>query len=214
MNYTILDCYTDEPAGLGVPPYLGTYPRYLAGYLQEQGHDISYITIDDLRFLKRYNNIKKEPSEKEKTNIWIYNTTGKDTQKILNNTDTLILILGVHVPGKYLSAIPGTLREIVPLIKDINCKKILTGPAIYGTQLEGGKFFEKAQEGIFDEIKEFRFSYDEIAGYAITGALIAKQRTHLGKNWHECHEALNREGARMPTISEFIELLSCFATRR
>ncbi len=28
MHYTILDCYTDEASGLGVPPYLGTYPRY------------------------------------------------------------------------------------------------------------------------------------------------------------------------------------------
>jgi len=46
MNYTILDCYTDEAAGLGVPPYLGTYPRYIAGYLNEE---VNYLTIDDLR---------------------------------------------------------------------------------------------------------------------------------------------------------------------
>ena len=52
MKYTILDCYTDEPAGLGVPPYLGTYPRYVAGYLNE---DITYLTIDDLRlFIKNH----------------------------------------------------------------------------------------------------------------------------------------------------------------
>ena len=175
MKYTILDCYTDEPAGLGVPPYLGTYPRYIAGYLMQQGHEVDYITIDDLRLLKIYNNIKKEPTEKEKTNIRIYNTTGKNTQQILNNTDNLIIILGVHVPGKYLSAIPGTLREITPLIKDIRCKKILSGPAIYGTQLEGGKFFEKIDEDAFDEVKDFRFSYDEIAEYAIKGAEIAKE---------------------------------------
>ena len=51
MAYTILDCYTDEPAGLGVPPYLGTYPRYIAGYFGK----VNYITIDDLRFLNYYN---------------------------------------------------------------------------------------------------------------------------------------------------------------
>ena len=33
-NNIVLDCYTDEPAGLGVPPYLGTYPRYIAGWLK------------------------------------------------------------------------------------------------------------------------------------------------------------------------------------
>ena len=57
MVYTILDCYTDEPAGLGVPPYLGTYPRYIAGYLNE---DVNYITIDDLRlFIKNNSKILK-----------------------------------------------------------------------------------------------------------------------------------------------------------
>jgi len=162
MRYTILDCYTDEPAGLGVPPYLGVYPRYLAGYLLGQGHKVNYLTIDDLRLIRIYNNIKKEPTEKEKTNIRIYNTTGRDVQDLLDKTDVLIVILGVHVPGKYLS-----------------CKKILSGPAIYGTQLEGGKFFERVRTDMFDEIKEFRFSYDEIAEYALKGAIIAKQVPQL-----------------------------------
>ena len=36
MTVTILDCYTDEPAGLGVPPYLGTYPRYVFGKIVEE----------------------------------------------------------------------------------------------------------------------------------------------------------------------------------
>ena len=58
---TILDCYTDEPAGLGVPPYLGTYPRYLAGYLD----DPVYLTIDDLRYLKYYNLDEKKKQKLE-----------------------------------------------------------------------------------------------------------------------------------------------------
>ena len=48
MNITIVDCYTDEPAGLGVPPFIGTYPRYLYGYYSKE-NDVSYLTIDDLR---------------------------------------------------------------------------------------------------------------------------------------------------------------------
>ena len=47
----------------------------------------------------------------------------KNTQKILEETDTLIVVLGVHVPGKYLSAVPGTLKEVIPLINEIKCKK-------------------------------------------------------------------------------------------
>ncbi len=32
MTRAILDCYTDEPAGLGVPPFIGVWPRYAAGW--------------------------------------------------------------------------------------------------------------------------------------------------------------------------------------
>ena len=125
MTYTILDCYTDEPAGLGVPPYLGTYPRYIAGYLNE---NVYYLTIDDLRLWKKYGSNIIETKRSKKTNITTYNLTinYKNIKKILDETDTLIVVLGVHVPGKYLSAMPGTLKEAIPLIMDLRCKKILT----------------------------------------------------------------------------------------
>ena len=82
MTYTILDCYTDEPAGLGVPPYLGIYPRYVAGYLNE---DVNYITIDDLRLWKKNNSIIKETKISQKTDITTYNLTinHKNTEKII-----------------------------------------------------------------------------------------------------------------------------------
>src|SRR3989338_8145655 len=163
MGYTILDCYTDEPAGLGVPPYLGTYPRYIAGYLNE---DVNYITIDDLRLWKKHNSVVKDTRLSQKTDITTYNLTAnyKNIQKILEETGTLIVVLGIHVPGKYLSAIPGTLNEIIPMIKELKCKKILTGPAVFGTQLFGGKFFEKADLRAFDKIDYslFNFKYSDV----------------------------------------------------
>src|SRR3989344_4095687 len=162
MKYTILDCYTDEASGLGVPPYLGTYPRYIYGKLKKEGHEVSYLTIDDLRLWKKYDGIRKEPSVKEKTNILVYNLTNNNAEEVLSDTGILIVILGVHVPGKYLTALPGTLREVIPLIKDLKMKKILTGPAIYGTQLEGGKFFEKQSLDIFDEINKDQFRFEEL----------------------------------------------------
>src|SRR3989338_6461141 len=82
MRFTILDCYTDEPSGLGVPPYLITYPRYIAGAILKynrdnkkgdinntnnnnnnnnnnsklnEKHDYFYLTIDDIRLHKFYN---------------------------------------------------------------------------------------------------------------------------------------------------------------
>ena len=165
MHYTILDCYTDEASGLGVPPYLGTYPRYLFGKFRKEGHDVTYLTIDDLRLWKRYGGLKKEPSVKEKTNILVYNLTVNNAEDILNNTDKIIVILGVHVPGKYLTALPGTLKEVIPLLKDFNAPKILTGPAIFGTQLEGGKFFEKEDLSLFDEVINYDAPFKEIEHY-------------------------------------------------
>ena len=178
MAYTILDCYTDEAAGLGVPPYLGTYPRYIAGYLNEPVH---YLTIDDLRFYREYGSKIKEPKPSQKTDIFTYNLTknADNVGEILQNTDTLIVVLGVHVPGKYLSAVPGTIHELIPLIADLSCKKILTGPAVFGTQLFGGKFFEKYDKNVFDKVdaEMFKFNYDDVAEYALNGAHIFKQRT-------------------------------------
>ena len=175
MHYTILDCYTDEASGLGVPPYLGTYPRYLYGKLNKEGHQVSYLTIDDLRLWKNYQGIKKEPSVKQKTNILVYNLTKNDAEKILGKTEILIIILGVHVPGKYLTAMPGTLKEIIPLVRDLGMKKILTGPVVLGTQLEGGKFSEKQDLSLFDEVKPCCVSFSELKGYVRESAEIVKQ---------------------------------------
>ncbi len=50
MLFTTLDCYTDEPSGLGVPPYIGTYPRYVAGAILAQKQEYEYLTIDDIRY--------------------------------------------------------------------------------------------------------------------------------------------------------------------
>ena len=176
MAYTLIDCYTDEPAGLGVPPYLGTYPRYIAGFLDE---NVNYLTIDDLRLWKKHNGRIYEPKKSQKTDITTYNLSvnHKNVNEILQNTDTLIVVLGVHVPGKYLSAIPGTLHEIIPLIKDLKCKKILTGPAVFGTQLFGGKFYEKADLSAFDKVsyEMFNFKYGDVKEYSLKGASIIKQ---------------------------------------
>jgi radical SAM superfamily enzyme with C-terminal helix-hairpin-helix motif len=168
---TILDCYTDEPAGLGVPPYLGTYPRYIAGYYGRA----NYLTIDDLRFYKYYKLDEKKREIGRKTNIRIYNLSrniGK-IREILENTSKLIMVLGVHTPGKYLSALPGTLKEVGFLTKDLSSEKILTGPAAFGTQLEGGRFFERGEFGF--KVKKLNFRYDEIREIAVPGAQIVKQ---------------------------------------
>jgi len=49
MCCVIIDGYVDEPAVLGVPPYVSTYVRYVAGAFFLKGYDVRYYTIDQVR---------------------------------------------------------------------------------------------------------------------------------------------------------------------
>ena len=89
MRVLIIDGYVDEPACLGVPPYMAPYPRYIAGALVEKGiqkEDITYRTIDLIR-------TRREPLR----------------------FDLIVIIAGMTVPGKYLRSTPITLKEIKEL---------------------------------------------------------------------------------------------------
>ncbi len=91
-KYCILDCYVDEPACFGVPPFISPYPRYVYGALIDAGiHDdaIVYLTIDDLR---------------------------RDEYRLTDNFDYVFLIGGAIVPGKYLGFKIGTVPEITKII--------------------------------------------------------------------------------------------------
>lgn len=97
----ILDGYTDEPAGLGVPPYIGIYPRYAYGALDKYNVKVDYITIDKFREIRGDFN--------------------------LNKYDAIICICGFHTPGKYLNANPATLKEFVSILYKYDGLKILGG---------------------------------------------------------------------------------------
>jgi radical SAM superfamily enzyme with C-terminal helix-hairpin-helix motif len=206
MHFTIIDCYTDEPSGLGVYPTLGTYPRYLAGAILEAKQDYSYLTIDDVRATIIQKEGKKLlPLEKEiKTNIKIRNRThnfGK-IELLLKNSDVIIIIAGVHTPGKYLSAYPGTTKEISSFLKKlrVNTFTVLTGPAAHaGSGLWGGKKARavdkdksefnliikdieyKIKELIdnnFTETVEKELNYSELRKKAMLGADLVTQLPH------------------------------------
>src|SRR4030066_1210034 len=111
MRVLIIDGYVDEPACLGVPPYMAPYPRYIAGALIEKGlpkEDITYRTIDRIR------------SHREPLRF-----------------DLIIIIAGMTVPGKYLRASPVTLKEIREL-SHLEGTKIIGGPIRLGYGEEGG----------------------------------------------------------------------------
>jgi len=165
MTTIILDCYTDEASGLGVPPNLGTYPRYMAGYLDTIGEEWIYLTVDDLRA-----HVFGTLDNKVKTDIRRYNFTTNDVGAALEEADTIIVILGMHVPGKYLSAVPGTLTEVYRMLGDFKGERILTGPSVMGTISGGAQIHKKGDLDFFDRIEPYNFSYDQIADFSLKGA--------------------------------------------
>jgi radical SAM superfamily enzyme with C-terminal helix-hairpin-helix motif len=127
MKALIIDGYVDEPACLGVPPYISPYPRYIAGALRERGlseNDIHYLTIDTLR--------EKTPAARE----------------LIGKTDLLIVIAGMTVPGKYLRASPITPGEIESIFRAVDGTKIIGGPIRLGFSKEGGRAAKGTEGGI------------------------------------------------------------------
>jgi radical SAM superfamily enzyme with C-terminal helix-hairpin-helix motif len=125
MKALIIDGYVDEPACLGVPPYLSPYPRYIAGALRERGFyekDIHYYTIDTLR--------ENPPGIGE----------------LIERAEILIVIAGITVPGKYLRASPITLEEIEAIFRVAGGMKILGGPIRLGFSKEGGKIAKGTED--------------------------------------------------------------------
>jgi radical SAM superfamily enzyme with C-terminal helix-hairpin-helix motif len=111
----ILDGYVDEPACLGVPPYISPYIRTVAGALLSHNYTIRYLTIDQLR---------KDPLR----------TTD------LNKASLLVMVAGVTVPGRYLGGTPATLTEIQQVGHMVHGpKKLIGGPIGFGYAGEGGQ---------------------------------------------------------------------------
>jgi radical SAM superfamily enzyme with C-terminal helix-hairpin-helix motif len=87
MRALVLDGYTDEPACLGVPPYISPHARLAYGALRSARAQVTYATIDQLR------------------------EGGVD----LSKPDLLAVIRNVAVPGKYLRGMPASDRELVEI---------------------------------------------------------------------------------------------------
>ena len=76
LDVLIVDGYVDEPSLLGVPPYISTEPRLLAGLAEQEDLNWDYITADEYR------------------------------EKGLPESNKILVHGGVTVPGKYLSGTP------------------------------------------------------------------------------------------------------------
>jgi len=110
LDVTIVDGYVDEPAHFGVPPYLSTYPRYVAGALVDAGvptSQITYHTIDALR---------------EENERW----------HDIESADLLIYVGGMTVPGKYVGGTPAEPDEVKRLAWNAKGTTLMGGPVRFG----------------------------------------------------------------------------------
>lgn len=158
MNrYLILDCYVDEPACLGVPPFISPYPRYIAGALLDAGvpeHAVDYLTIDSLR------------------------DTGYAVE---GDYESVFLIGGASVPGKYLGTRIGTLAEINRIIENNPHLHIAAGGVINRTLAPS-----RSLTIIMNDIEKYAYTlakgnpadicrtYDETDRWAAAGAFIVR----------------------------------------
>ncbi len=109
MKILLLDGYVDEPAHFGVPPYISTYSRYIAGIARMAGADLLYETIDQFR------------------------------SHGLPDADMLIVVGGVTVPGNYVGGTPMTVEEAAEIAKRFKGTKIIIGSmAYYSIDRSGG----------------------------------------------------------------------------
>lgn len=120
VKAALIDCYTDEPASFGVPPYISPKIRLIAGIFLSKGISVDYFTIDQVR----------------EDILW----------KSFNDYDFLLIHGGLTTPGHYIGGTPAAMNEYKRIIE--NNKKttvIVSGPITLGYSLKGGREAIKAQ---------------------------------------------------------------------
>jgi radical SAM superfamily enzyme with C-terminal helix-hairpin-helix motif len=138
LKVLIIDGYTDEPAGLGVPPYIDVYPRYIAGAVWDADPtaDVRYITIDQLR------------------------VNSHDASKPSSMVDLTVLVAGVTVPGKYLGGSPASARDAMRIPQTLRSRfTAICGPAARFGFGKGGGTKTEIPKGL-DDIYDFVISGD------------------------------------------------------
>jgi radical SAM superfamily enzyme with C-terminal helix-hairpin-helix motif len=106
----IVDGYIDEPASLGVPPFISPLVRATYGAAKDAGADVKTMTIDDVR-------------------------NGQALQK----AELVVILGGCAVPGRYLRGMPASMNEVKAIAESTPGARMLGGPAVLSndSRLEG-----------------------------------------------------------------------------
>ena len=191
----LVDCYQDEPACLGVPPYLSPRIRYAAGAALELGMDLTYITVDRLREIARSllkgREISVDETERMKRSFRDFLHFAKGCT---DNTHVLVYA-GVVIPGKYLRAVPPSFRELanIPNALRTLMPKSSRGPSIIALSGAVARFDFVSREGKRWE-KKLRAEYDRIIPETPASALYSLMGE--GKNKRNLVDEANRFGSK------------------
>ncbi|TDC91964.1 radical SAM protein [Actinomadura sp. 7K507] len=125
----ILDCYTVEPSGLGVPPYLSTYSRtaYQALATAHPGAAVAYLTIDDVRWTLNGGRAFTEPPLSDPL-TYSATVNREQTLELLADAEVTVVIGGDAVPSVHLQAVNGSTDEIARALACTRGRRVLLGP--------------------------------------------------------------------------------------
>ena len=144
----IIDGYIDDPAALGVPPYISPMIRAVAGAAVDAGGEIEYITIDMLR-------------------------NGHE----LPDADVTVLLSGNTVPGKYLRSMPMSLKEIREYAPKMKGWKMIGSSSAYAPEgnLFDFRIHKDLAASLYDgmtgkEVRERQRTLDEWNRWMLLGA--------------------------------------------
>ncbi len=153
VKVVLIDGYIDDPAALGVPPYISPMIRAIAGAAVDAGGEVTYISVDMLR-------------------------NGRE----LPDADVTVLLSGNTVPGKYLRSMPMSLKEIREWVPKMKGWTWIGGSAAYAPESELFDFriCQDLAASLYDgmtgkEIGERRRTLDEWNRWMLLGAEVVTQ---------------------------------------
>lgn len=153
VKVVLIDGYIDDPAALGVPPYISPIARAVAGAAMDAGGDVEYITIDMIRQGRRIPEAKVS-----------------------------VLISGNTVPGKYLRSMPMSLKENERILPELKGWRLIGGSAASSDIAKGFDFaIEKdLAASLYDgmagkEVGERQRTLEEWNRWMLLGASIVEQ---------------------------------------
>ena len=112
ISVLVVDGYIDDPAALGVPPYISPMVRSIAGAAIDAGADrVDYLTIDMIRKGAR-----------------------------IPQDSVSVVLSGNTVPGKYLRSMPMSVRELSELLPRLGGWRLVGGSAASTDTAEGFDF--------------------------------------------------------------------------